>query len=104
MHATVRRYEGVDQTRTEELSQKIRGSLTPRLSALPGFDSYYVIEGGNGVFTSVGLFETAEQAEESTRLAATWLREEKLEDVMPNPPAITAGRVIARKTNGTTSA
>jgi len=103
MHATVRRYEGVDQNRTDELTKKVGESLTPRLSGLPGFSSYYLIEAGNGVFTSIGLFDTAAQAEESTRVAADWVREEKLEAVLPNPPKITAGPVIAQKTNGTVS-
>jgi hypothetical protein len=101
MHATVRRYEGVDQTRTDELAKRVGETLTPRLSRLPGFGGYYLIEAGNGVFTSIGLFDTAAQAEQSTRVAADWVREEKLDAVLPNPPKITAGRVIAQKTNGT---
>jgi hypothetical protein len=36
MHATVRRYEGVDQNRTDELTKKVGESLMPRLSKLPG--------------------------------------------------------------------
>ena len=103
MHATVRRYEGVDQNRTEEITKKVAESLTPRLSGLPGFSSYYLIEAGNGVFTSIGLFDTAAQAEESTRIAANWVRDEKLEAVLPNPPKITAGRVIAQKMNAAAS-
>jgi hypothetical protein len=48
------------------------------------------------VLTSVGLFETSAQAPHaSTRLAARWLREQKLEDALPNTPKITAGPVIA---------
>jgi hypothetical protein len=100
MHATVRRYEGVDASRTAELSRKIDETLMPRLSELPGFDSYYVIEAGNGVMTSVGLFETSAQADESTRLASGWVQEEKLETLLPNPPKITSGEVIAHKNNG----
>jgi hypothetical protein len=30
---------------------------------------------------------------------AEWLREEKLETALPNPPKITDGKVIAHKTN-----
>jgi hypothetical protein len=104
MHATVRRYEGVDPGRTDELTRKVGESLTPRLSELPGFRGYYLIEGGNGVFTSIGLFDTAAQGEESTRVSANWVREEKLETALPNAPKITAGNVIAQKTNGVKSA
>ena len=97
MHATVRRYEGVDQSRTEELTKKVDETLLPRLSNLPGFEGYYLIEAGNGVMSSIGLFDTSAQADESTRVAANWVREEKLETALPNPPKITDGEVIAHK-------
>jgi hypothetical protein len=97
MHATVKRYEGVDQSRTDELTEKVDETLLPRLSKLPGFEGYYLIEAGNGVMSSIGLFETSAQADESTRVAANWVREEKLETALPNPPKITDGEVIVHK-------
>jgi hypothetical protein len=97
MHATIRRYEGVDQNRTDELTKKVGESLVPRLSKLEGFGEYYLIEAGNGIMTSVGIFDTPTHASESTRLAADWLREEKLESVLPNPPKVTEGEVVAHK-------
>jgi len=100
MHATVRRYEGVDKSRTDELTKKVGESLLPRLSQMPGFSGYYLIEAGNGVMSSIGFFDTSAQADESTRVAATWVREEKLETALPNPPKITDGEVIVHKTNG----
>jgi len=63
MFATVRRYEGVDASRTDELSKKVNENLMPRLSKLPGFGGYYLISAGNGVMTSVSLFETVAQAD-----------------------------------------
>jgi hypothetical protein len=101
MHATVRRYEGVDTSRTDELTKKVNEDLIPKLSKLPGFDGYFLIEAGNGVMTSVDLFDTSAHADESTRLASSWVREEKLESALPNAPKITFGEVIAqRKPNG----
>jgi hypothetical protein len=101
MHATMRRYEGVDASRTDELTKKVNESLIPRLSKLPGFDGYFLIEADNGVMTSVSLFDTSAHADESSRLASSWVRDEKLESALPNPPKITLGEVIAqRKTNG----
>ena len=61
MHATIRRYDGVDQNRTAELTRKVNETLVPKLSKLPGFEGYYLIDAGNGVVTSLGLFETSEQ-------------------------------------------
>ena len=100
MHAIVRRYEGIDTKRTDELTRKVGESLTPRLSKLPGFSGYFLIEAGNGVMSSVNFFDTSAQADESTRVVAEWLREEKLESLVPNPPKITGGEVIVHKTNG----
>jgi hypothetical protein len=97
MHATVRRYEGVDASRTDEVTKKVNETLIPKLSKLPGFDGYFLIEAGNGVMTSVSLFDTSAHADDSTRLASSWVRDEKLETALPNPPKITLGEVIAQR-------
>ena len=97
MHATIRRYEGVDQNRTDELTKKVGESLVPKLSKLEGFSDYYLIEAGNGVMTSVGIFDTMTHASESTRVAADWIREENLESALPNAPKVTEGEIIAHK-------
>jgi hypothetical protein len=96
MHATIRRYDGVDQNRTAELTRKVNETLVPKLSKLPGFEGYYLIDAGNGVFSSLGLFETPEQGMESTKFVASWIRDEKLETLIPNEPKITSGNVVAR--------
>ncbi len=103
MHATIRRYDGVDQNRTVELTTKVNESLVPKLSKLPGFAGYYLIEAGNGIFSSLGLFETPEQGVESTKLVSSWIRDENLMSLFPNEPKITSGKVIARS-NGVTVA
>lgn len=101
MHATVRRYEGVDQNRADELTKKVGEGLMPKLSKLPGFSGYYLIEADNGVVSSIGFFDSEIHADESNRIAASWLREENLETAVPNPPQVTNGEVIAHKTNVT---
>ncbi|HEX2434920.1 MAG TPA: hypothetical protein VHI55_13315 [Gaiellaceae bacterium] len=95
MHAIIRRYDGVDQNRTTELTSKVNETLVPKLNELPGFKGFYLVDAGNGVFTSLGLYETPEQGMESTKFVATWLREEKLDTIVPNEPKITSGRVVA---------
>jgi hypothetical protein len=94
MYATIRRYEAIDQTRAAELVKKVDASLAPRLSKLPGFGGYHLVEAGDGVVSSIGFFDTAAQADESTRVTSNWLREEKLETALPNPPKITVGEVV----------
>ena len=100
MFATVRRYEGIDASDKAELTKKVSESLAPRLSKLPGFSSYFLIDTGNGVMSSIGLFDTSTQANESTRVASEWVRDEKLENILQNPPKVTEGEVIVHKMNG----
>jgi hypothetical protein len=114
MHATIRRYEGVDTARTNELTGKVNEKLVPELRKLPGFAGYYLIEADNGVMSSLylieadngvmsslGLFETAEQADESTKVVAQWIQDENFTSAMPNAPKITSGKVVAHS-NGVT--
>lgn len=100
MFATVRRYEGIEASHKDELTKKINETLLPRLSKLPGFDGYFLIDTGEGVMSSIGLFATSTQANESTRVASEWVRDEKLESILKSPPKVTDGEVIVRKTNG----
>ena len=96
MFATIRRYD-VDQTRISELVDKTNETFLPSLSELPGFSRFSLIEAGNGVMSSISYFDTAEHADESTRLASNWVREQKLETALPNPPKITSGEVVVHK-------
>ena len=100
MFATVRRYEGIETSHKDELKKKVGESLAPRLSKLPGFSGYFLIDTGNGVMSSIGLFDTSIQANESTRVASEWVRDEKLETILKTPVNVTDGEVIVHKTNG----
>jgi hypothetical protein len=51
MYATVRRYEGIDKERADEITMKVGDSLLPALSKLPGFAGYYLIDAGEGGFS-----------------------------------------------------
>jgi hypothetical protein len=98
MFATIRRYESVDTDRTSELVKKVDEGLAPSLSDLPGFHGYYLVDAGDGVLTSIGLFETAEHADESTDVASRWIGEEQLHTALPNAPKITRGEIVVEKT------
>jgi hypothetical protein len=98
MFATIRRYESIDNARTGELVKKADETLVPSLSELPGFNGYFLVEAGDGVLSSIGFYDTAEHADESTRVASSWVREQKLENALPNAPKITTGEVLIQKT------
>jgi hypothetical protein len=94
MYATIRRYDGVDQNRSAELTLKVTKTLVPKLEKLPGFAGYFLVEADNGIFSSLSLFETPEQGMESTKIVATWIGDERLETLIPNEPKITSGKVV----------
>ena len=97
MYATHRRYEGIDQSRIEELTRKVNDSLIPRLSKLPGFQGYFLMEAESGVIRSTSMYDTSGQAEDSSRVATEWTHDEKLEGLVPNPPKVTVRKVIVHE-------
>jgi hypothetical protein len=99
MFATIRRYESIDQARISELVKKTDETFLPSLTELPGFSGYSLLEAGDGVLSSISYFDTSEHADESTRVASNWVREQKLEKVLPNAPKITSGEVVLHKTS-----
>jgi hypothetical protein len=98
MFGIIRRYDAIDQNRTKELVKKVDETFVPQLSKLPGFRGYHVIAAGNGVMSTISFFDTSAQADESSRVASTWVREQKLETALPNPPQITSGEVVVHET------
>jgi hypothetical protein len=98
MFATIRRYESVDESRTRDLVKKVDEGLAPMIGELTGFHGYYLVDAGDGVLTSIGIFDSAEQAEESSQVASKWLREKQLDSAVPNPPKVTSGEIVVEKT------
>ena len=95
MHATIRRYEGVDTNRINELVGKVDETFVPQMRELPGFAGYFLIEADKGILSSISLFETSEQAEESAKLVKNWISDENFGRALPNAPKITSGEVLA---------
>jgi hypothetical protein len=96
MYATIRRYEGVDAARINEVAGKVNTTLVPKLRELPGFAGYFLIEGSSGVLSSLGLFDTPEHADKSTMVVSKWITDEHFDKAIPNAPKITSGKVVAQ--------
>jgi hypothetical protein len=92
MYATVRRYEGV--TDPAEAGRRVNDGFVPLIRRVPGFVAYYWVDAGDGVMVSTSVFEDRAGAEESTRKAADFVRD-NLAPLLPQPPQITAGEVAA---------
>ena len=95
MYATVRRYVGV--TDASEAGRRVNEGFVPLISTVPGFVAYYWVDAGGGVMISTSVFQDQSGAEESNRRAADYVRQ-NLAALLPNPPQITAGEVVAYKT------
>jgi hypothetical protein len=91
-YLTVRRYEGV--TDSKEAGRRVQEGFVPLISKMEGFVSYYWVDAGNGVMVSVSVFTSKEAALESNRKAAAWVKA-NIASLLPNPPQITAGQVVA---------
>ena len=89
---TVRRYEGV--TDTKEAERVVREGFVPLINKLPGFISYYWTDAGNSVMISVSVYTNREAEEESNRVAADFVKHHMVA-LLPNPPRITSGHVVA---------
>jgi hypothetical protein len=97
MYAVVRRYEGTDTSRHDEMFREVGEGFLPTLAESPGFIGYYFVDAGDGVAASIGIFETQQAAEDSTRAAADYIRGQNMQDILPNPPEVFAGEVRAHK-------
>jgi hypothetical protein len=94
MYVAVRRYEGV--TYPQRVAQLVDEGFVPIISELPGFVAYYAVDAGDGVVLSTSVFEHKDAEEQSTFLAGEFVAEH-LATLLPNPPQITAGEVLAYK-------
>ncbi|MFG1665317.1 hypothetical protein [Streptomyces sp. Y7] len=92
MYAVVRRYEGV--TDPAEAGRRVNEEFVPLLRQVQGFVAYYWVDAGGGVMVSTGVFQDRSGAEESTDRARDFVRD-RLAALLPVPPQVTAGEVVA---------
>ena len=94
MYAAVRRYEGV--TDPAEAGRRVKEGFVPLIREVPGFVAYYWVDAGDGVMVSTSVFEH-KAAEEQSNFRAGEFVAEHLAPLMPNPPQVTTGEVVAYK-------
>ena len=92
MYAVVRRYNGV--TDPEEAGRRVEDQFVKILKEVPGFIAYYWVDAGDGVMLSTSVFQDEPEEEESTKRAGEFVHA-NLEPLVPNPPQVTAGHVVA---------
>jgi hypothetical protein len=94
MYVAVRRYEGVSDS--QKVAQLVDEGFIPIISEMPGFVAYYLVNAGDGVIVSTSVFEHKDAEEQSNFRAGEFVAEH-LAHLLPNPPQVTAGEVVAHK-------
>ena len=97
MHVAIRRYQ-MDPASFDEVNRQVNEGFIPIIKDADGFLAYYVVDAGTGEIATVSVFEDQAGAEESVRMAADFIRQ-NLAALLPNPPEITAGEVVAQELN-----
>ena len=92
MFASVRHYKGV--TDPTELGQRVQDDFVPILKRHQGFVAYYWVDSGDNEMVSMSVFEKEEDAIKSNEEAKSWVKE-NVAELLPNPPEINEGEVVA---------
>jgi len=92
MHAVIRHYHFAPKD-SNEIDQKIADEFLPIIRLAKGFVRYYWLDNGNGEGTSVSVFHDKDGADDSVRLAASYVHEH-LADLMKQKPEIIEGPVV----------
>src|SRR5215218_307637 len=79
-----------------EVRRQVDEGFIPIISEMPGFVAYYLVDAGDGVMVSTSVFEHQEAEEESTWRAGQFVAQREA-SLLPNPPQITAGELVAHK-------
>jgi hypothetical protein len=82
---------------TQKVGHLAQEGFVPIISEMPGFVAYYLADAGDGSMVSTSVFEHKDAEEQSTFRAGEFVQEH-LAPLLPNPPQITTGEVVAHKT------
>jgi hypothetical protein len=83
-------------TDPKEAGRLVDEGFVPIISEIPGFVAYYWVDAGDGVMVATSVFEHKDAEEQSTFRAGEFLAQH-LAPLLPNPPQVTAGEVVAYK-------
>lgn len=90
MYAVIRSYPG-NREFADALVEN-ESDVKRIISGIDGFRAYYLIKTDDGA-ASISVFDDRNGAEESSRQAGDWLRE-NLGNMSIGPPGVTAGEVV----------
>jgi hypothetical protein len=92
MHTVIRTYTGIPGA-TAQVKPKAK-DLEATIRRAPGFIAYYFLETTDGI-TTVTVCQDRKGCDESTKLAAQWIKD-NLPNVIKSPPQIIEGDLAFR--------
>jgi hypothetical protein len=93
MYASIRKYKVHS---SQEFSRLVNEGFMPIISQSPGFIAYYGVDSGSGIWSSVSIFETKAEADESNRMAADFVKQ-NLAALIDSGPEITVGDLVVHE-------
>jgi hypothetical protein len=91
-YISIRKYK-TDPAYTDEVIRRVESGFAPIIAAGPGFVKYYCFCNHDGIVSSISIFDSEEQAEESNRISAHWVRQ-NLSELLPQTPEIISGELM----------
>lgn len=91
MYAAIRNYPDAVPNVVAEIKAR-EPSLSDAMKAIDGIVDYHLVETPDGRVVTIGLFADRAGADESTRVAGMWVKE-NIPEWVPNPPTVTQGTV-----------
>jgi heme-degrading monooxygenase HmoA len=92
MFIAVRKYR-VRRGAIEVWAQRVQDSFVPLLRELPGYQGYYLLEGGPDVVIAISMFDSADEALVSNEKAADWVRNNVM-NLARGMPEVMVGDVL----------
>ncbi len=90
-YGVIRRYT-VDPKNIDEIVTRAKSGFLPLVTHLPGFASYSILDAGKGTIVTLSGFTTQSGGTESTKAAATFVKEH-LASLVPKAPEVTSGEI-----------
>src|SRR5512138_372 len=98
MYVTIRQYDGVDVEAVKRMaaSRPENEGMAAMASEFPGFVAYFLVDTEDGGLLAVSAYLGQAEADASTDAALQYVRE-NLSGIVPNPPRIMHGEVLAHR-------
>jgi hypothetical protein len=90
-YGVIRRYQ-VDPKDIDQIITRAKNGFLPLVTHLPGFATYSILDAGKGTLVTLSGFTAPMGAAESSKAAATFVKEH-LSSLVPSPPEVTSGEV-----------